>query len=60
MARILKEDFKDKGHQVKIFPDASGQNTSSKNAGESDLSILRQAGFLLEVNHSNPLPSTHR
>ena len=54
MARILKEDFKDKGHQVKIFPDASGQNTSSKNASESDLSILRQAGFLLEVNHSNP------
>jgi hypothetical protein len=54
MAKILKEDFKDKGHQVKIFPDASGQNTSSKNASESDLSILRQAGFLLEVNHSNP------
>jgi len=39
---------------VKIVPDASGQNTSSKNASESDLSILRQAGFLLEVNHSNP------
>lgn len=54
MARILTEDFKDKGHQVKIFPDASGQNASSKNASESDLSILRQAGFLLEVNHSNP------
>lgn len=54
MAKILKEDFKDKGHQVKIFPDASGGNTSSKNASESDLSILKQAGFQIEVNPSNP------
>jgi len=54
MARILKEDFKDKGHQVKIYPDASGQNTSSKNASESDLSILRAAGFQIEVDYANP------
>lgn len=54
MAKILKEDFKDKGHQVKIYPDASGANTSSKNASESDLSILRQAGFQIEVNPANP------
>jgi hypothetical protein len=54
MARILKEEFKDKGHAIRIFPDASGQNTSSKNASESDLSILRQAGFQIEVNPSNP------
>lgn len=54
MARILKEDFKDKGHTVKIFPDASGKNTSSKNASESDLSILRQAGFQIEVDSINP------
>jgi hypothetical protein len=54
MARILKEDFKDKGHQVRIYPDASGANTSSKNASESDLSILRQAGFQIEVDYSNP------
>lgn len=54
MAKILKEDFKDKGHIVRIFPDASGQNTSSKNASESDLSILRQAGFIIEVDSVNP------
>jgi len=54
MARILKEDFKDKGHQIKIYPDASGQNTSSKDASESDLSILRAAGFQIEVNPANP------
>jgi hypothetical protein len=54
MARMLKERFKDKGHQVLVYPDASGQNTSSKNASESDLSILRAAGLTVKANHSNP------
>lgn len=54
MARMLKERFKDKGHAVTIYPDASGQNTSSKNAAESDLSILKQAGFTVRANPSNP------
>ncbi|MBB1599494.1 terminase large subunit domain-containing protein [Variovorax sp. UMC13] len=54
MARMLKERFKDKGHAVTIYPDASGGNTSSKNASESDLSILKQAGFTISVNPANP------
>jgi hypothetical protein len=53
MARTIKERYKD--HQVLIYPDASGQNTSSKNAAESDLSILRQAGLTVRANHANPL-----
>ena len=54
MARVLKEAYLDKGHPIIIFPDASGANTSSKNASESDLTILREAGFQIEVNFSNP------
>ncbi len=54
MAKLLKERFKDKGHHVKVYPDASGQNTSSKNASESDLSILKAAGLQIEVNPTNP------
>ena len=54
MAKILKEDFVDAGHAVVIYPDASGGNTSTKNASESDLSILKQAGFKIEVNSANP------
>jgi hypothetical protein len=54
MAKMLKERYRDKGHALKIYPDASGQNTSSKNASESDFSILKAAGFTIEVNHSNP------
>jgi len=54
MARMLKERFKDKGHAVTIYPDASGQNTSSKNAAESDLSILKQKGFTIRADTRNP------
>jgi Terminase large subunit, T4likevirus-type, N-terminal/Terminase RNaseH-like domain len=54
MAKLLKERYVDQGHGVTIYPDASGQNTSSKNASESDLSILKQAGFVVRVNPSNP------
>lgn len=54
MARMLKERYLDKGHIVTVYPDASGQNTSSKNASESDISILKQAGFHVKVNGTNP------
>lgn len=52
MARVLKERFG--GHQITVYPDASGQNTSSKNASESDLAILRQSGLSIRVDQSNP------
>lgn len=54
MAKLLKDRYQLKGHPVTIYPDASGGNTSSKNASESDLSILKQAGFTISVNPSNP------
>lgn len=54
MAKLLKDRYLDRKHPVTIYPDASGGNTSSKNASESDLSILRQAGFTVSVNPSNP------
>lgn len=54
MADLLKRKYADKGHPIQIFPDASGANSSSKNASESDLSILRQAGFAIRVNSVNP------
>ena len=42
------------GHAIYIYPDASGQARKSNNASESDLSILRQAGFTVLVNSRNP------
>ncbi len=42
------------GHSVAVYPDASGQNTSSKNASESDLSLLKKAKFTVIVDSTNP------
>ncbi len=52
MAQLIKDRFPNRA--IKIYPDASGQNTSSKSASQSDLSILRQAGFSLVVDSTNP------
>lgn len=42
------------GHSIAVYPDASGQNTSSKNASVSDLSMLKKAGFAVVVDSTNP------
>ncbi len=52
MAGLLKSRYA--GHKIYIYPDASGNSRKSVNASESDLSILRQHGFTLMVNHANP------
>ena len=52
MARVLSERYS--GHNIIIYPDASGANTTSKNASESDISILRKNGFRVEVGARNP------
>ena len=54
MAQIITERWKAAGHAITIYPDASGQNTSSKSASESDISILKQAGFTINVGSQNP------
>lgn len=54
MVKLLLDRYKSAGHALTIYPDASGQNTSSKNASESDLSIIKQAGLQVRVNRTNP------
>jgi phage terminase large subunit len=52
MCRLIKDRYPN--HAIYIYPDASGQARKSNNASESDLSILRQAGFTVLVNSRNP------
>lgn len=54
MARIIKERWKDKGHRIIVYPDASGGSRKTNDASISDLSILRQAGFEIRANSTNP------
>lgn len=52
MVALLKRDFP--GHPIMVYPDASGASRKSNNASESDLAILRKAGFSVRVNAANP------
>ena len=54
MAKLLKERYLNQGYSVTVYPDASGQNTSSKNAAESDLLILQNAGLTIRAPSTNP------
>lgn len=52
MIQKIKERFP--GHSITVYPDASGQNRKTSNASESDLSLLKAAGFTVVVDHTNP------
>lgn len=52
MCQIIKARYPN--HNIIIYPDASGHNTSSKSSSVSDHSILRQHGFSIRVASTNP------
>lgn len=52
MIALIKREFA--GHPILIYPDASGQNRKSNNASESDISLLKAAGFRVCNNAANP------
>lgn len=52
MVRIIKERYV--GHNIKVYPDASGGNRKSVDALRTDLMLLEQAGFRLVVDSTNP------
>jgi hypothetical protein len=53
-AMILAIKRKFPNHAIFVYPDASGNARKSNNASESDLALLRQAGFNVMVNSKNP------
>ena len=54
MIKVLTERYKDKGHKIQVYPDASGKNTSSKGASLSDIALLNNAGFITVAKDANP------
>lgn len=41
-------------HRIIAYPDASGKNRKSNNASQSDIALLKQAGFLVLAKSNNP------
>lgn len=41
-------------HKIIVYPDATGKNRKTNNASETDLALLRDAGFKVFVNNKNP------
>lgn len=50
----LKERYMNNGHRIDMYPDASGQNTSSKSASVSDIGLLEDAGITVHTHGHNP------
>jgi len=53
-AMIEKIEERYAGHKVFVYPDASGDSRKSVNASQTDLSLLKDAGFTVMVNSKNP------
>ena len=52
LIQTLKSRYE--GHAIYIYPDASGASRKTVNASESDLKLLREAGFKVRAKNSNP------
>lgn len=53
MINVIKNKYA--GHSVLVYPDASGNSRKSNNASESDIALLRQAGFTVMAKSVNPM-----
>lgn len=52
LINTVREKYR--GHTVYIYPDASGGSRKTVNASESDIALLRGAGFKVRARDSNP------
>ena len=52
MIRIMQDRYD--GHEIYIYPDASGSSRKSVDASTSDIALLEQAGFRVRAKKKNP------
>lgn len=53
-AMIVAIKLKYPGRNISVYPDASGNNRKSQNASETDISLLKAAGFQVLNDPANP------
>lgn len=54
VVKIITERWKDKGHKIIMYPDATGGSRKSVDASKSDIALLHQAGFEVRAVKANP------
>jgi hypothetical protein len=52
MIETIKERFP--AHSITVYPDATGKSRKTVNASESDIALLRKAGFRIRAYNKNP------
>lgn len=52
--KIIRERWKDKGHKIVMYPDATGSSRKTVDASKSDIALLNQAGFEVRAAKVNP------
>lgn len=52
LVQVLERKYN--GRRVYVYPDAAGNARKSVNANESDIKLLRQAGFHIRADNKNP------
>lgn len=52
MIEAIKDKYPD--HPITIYPDASGASNKSTDASKSDISLLKEAGFIVKAPNKNP------
>ncbi len=53
MVEAIKETYPN--HKIVMYPDATGKSRNTTTVSETDISILKEAGFKVKVNAGNPL-----
>lgn len=54
MIHRIDERWAKNGHQIYIYPDASGRARKTVDAHKSDIALLEQAKYIVRVNSKNP------
>ncbi len=54
MIQLIDKKWKEQGHEIYIYPDASGRARKSIDAYKSDIILLEQAKYRVRVNKKNP------
>lgn len=52
MIDAIKQTYPDR--RILVYPDASGGSSNTRNASETDISLLEVAGFVVQADASNP------